>query len=330
MALPERQAGGTGRNAGANILERMRTAFIQTISELVAKDKNVWLVTGDLGFSVFEDFKERFPDQYLNVGVAEQNMMGVSAGLALAGKKVFAYSITTFASMRAYEQIRNDICYQNLPVFVIGGGSTFSYSTFGCTHMPFEDLAILRALPNMAVTSPGDPHEVRELIGALYERGKPGYMRIAKRGEPTVHISGSRVELGKMSELHAGNNATIIVTGRQLPNALEAAELLTKQGIATKVLSAHTIKPIDEQAILKAAQETKAIITVEEHSIIGGLGGAVAEVLARHGAVLPLTMLGITDEFTKGVGMQEYFLERYHLTPTGIAQAVQAALTHHG
>jgi transketolase len=302
----------------------MRLAFVQTLIKLAEKDKNVWLVTGDLGFSVFEGFKERFPEQYLNVGVAEQNLIGTAAGLALAGKRPFVYSITTFATMRPYEQIRNDVCYQNLPVVIIGGGSTFSYSTFGCTHMPFEDFALMRVLPHMAVLSPGDPLEVRELIHRAYERGGPAYMRIAKKGEPAVHQKGVSIELGKSVEVRAGTDASIIVTGRQLPSALAAAELLQKKGVNVRVLSMHTIKPLDEEAIVRAAEETGAMVTCEEHSIIGGLGSAVAEVLMRRGVALPFATIGVTDEFPNGVGSQDFFLKQYGLTPEGIAERVRS------
>src|SRR3989344_3744913 len=150
----------------------MRPAFVGEVTRLASLDKNIWLLTADLGFSIFEDFRDRFPNQYLNVGVAEQNLMSVAAGLAMSGKKVFAYSISTFASMRPYEQIRNDVCYQNLPVFIVGGGSAFSYSLFGCTHFPIEDLGIMSILPNMAVMAPGDPIEVRALVRAVHRRAR--------------------------------------------------------------------------------------------------------------------------------------------------------------
>lgn len=304
----------------------MRIAFVETLMELAEQDENVWLITGDLGFSVFEGFIERFPKQYLNVGVAEQNMIGVAAGLALAGKRPFVYSISTFATMRPYEQIRNDVCYQNLPVVIIGGGSTFSYSTFGCTHMPLEDFAILRALPHMTVLSPGDPSEVRGLLRRAYERKGPAYMRIAKKGEPTVHASDQEFELGKSVLVKDGTDGSIFVTGRQLPNALAAAALLDNEGLHTRVVSVHTIKPFDSEGLVRAAKETGAILTVEEHSVIGGLGSAVAETLVRERISTPCSVLGVTDEFPKGVGSQDFFLERYSLTSEGIAAHMRELL----
>ncbi len=302
----------------------MRTAFIQTLTELARKDKNVWLVTGDLGFAVFEPFMKEFPDQYINVGVAEQNMIGVAAGLALAGKRPFVYSITTFATMRPYEHIRNDICYQNLPVVLIGGGSTFSYSTFGCTHFPMEDLAIMRALPNMRVTCPGDPVEVKVLLEEMYKNPGPAFMRIAKKGESVVHTDPSKISLGTLAEAKPGKDAMIIVTGRLLPAAVEASKILEKEGINARVVSAHTVKPFDEKNFITLVKDSKVLVTVEEHSLIGGLAGVVSETLVRNTISLPVKSLGVPDEFPKGVGSQDWFLERYHLTAQGIADAVKA------
>jgi len=301
----------------------MRPTFIGEVTRLASLDKNIWLLTADLGFSVFEDFRDRFPDQYLNVGVAEQNLMSVAAGLAMSGKKVFAYSISTFASMRAYEQIRNDICYQNLPVFIIGGGSTFSYSTFGCTHSSLEDISLMRMMPNMVVAVPGDPVEVQALVREVCLGGSPAYIRIAKRGEPMVHALDALIRLGEAVEVRAGNDASILVCGRQLPNAVMAASSLSKLGIECRVLSFHTVKPLDKKAIAKAARETKRIVTVEEHFLAGGFGSAVAEFLADGMINVPFVRLGISDEFPRGVGSQDYFLQRYRLTPDGIADAVR-------
>ncbi|KKW19684.1 MAG: hypothetical protein UY63_C0008G0044 [Parcubacteria group bacterium GW2011_GWA2_51_10] len=303
----------------------MRTAFIRTLSALAEKDKNVWLVTGDLGFSVFENFIRRFPKQYLNVGVAEQNLIGVSAGLALSGKRPFAYSISTFASMRAYEQIRNDLCYQDLPVAIIAGGSSFSYSTFGCTHFPMEDFAIMRALPNMTVISPGDPLEVEALLKGMNKLRGPSYMRIAKKGEPTVHTTKSSIALGKVALLESGEDAAIIATGRILPSAQMAAEILKGRGIRASVVSCHTLKPLDARGLLAALKGKKVIATCEEHHEIGGLGGAVSELIAKNGITSRFLSIAIPDEFPSGVGSQEYFLERYHLTPEGISRKVEKA-----
>lgn len=304
----------------------MRIAFIDTVTKLASADKNVWLVTGDLGFSAFESFRDKFPDQFLNVGVAEQNLISVAAGLAMSGKKVFAYSISTFLSMRPFEQIRNDICYQNLPICLVGGGSAFSYSTFGCTHFALEDLGLMRLLPNMAVTAPGDSWEVKALVAAAYHRRGPTYIRLAKKGEPVVHRPSTKIILGKSVKVAEGKAATLLVCGRQLPNALAAAGQLHQERIDCRVLSFHTIKPLDVAAIVKSGQETSGLVTIEEHFLTGGLGSAVAQVLAEQRISVPLISLGISDEFPRGVGSQDYFLKRYQLTPDGIVKAVKLIL----
>ena len=306
----------------------MRTAFVEEITKLAREDKNLWLLTGDLGFSVFDNFQKKFPAQYLNVGVAEQNLISIAAGLAMSGKKVFVYSISTFLTMRPLEQIRNDLCYQNLPVYLIGGGSTFSYSMFGCTHFPLEDLGLMRLLPNMAVMAPGDPLEVRALIRDVYRRNSPAYIRIAKKGEPVIHASDDVISLGRASKIRDGKDISILVSGRQLANALSAVTTLKKNNINCHLLSFHTIKPLDKLAIIKAAKETKGIVVVEEHFKNGGLGMAVAEILAQEGLSIPLINIGIDDEFPKGSGSQDYFLKKYGLSPEGIIKAVNKILHH--
>ena len=306
----------------------MRTAFVEEITKLAREDKNLWLLTGDLGFSVFDNFQKEFPAQYLNVGVAEQNLISIAAGLAMSGKKVFVYSISTFLTMRPLEQIRNDLCYQNLPVYLIGGGSTFSYSMFGCTHFPLEDLGLMRLLPNMAVMAPGDPLEVRALIRDVYRRNSPAYIRIAKKGEPVIHASDDVISLGRASKIRDGKDISILVSGRQLANALSAVTTLKKNNINCHLLSFHTIKPLDKLAIIKAAKETKGIVVVEEHFKNGGLGTAVAEILAQEGLSIPLINIGIDDEFPKGSGSQDYFLKKYGLSPEGIIKAVNKILHH--
>ena len=306
----------------------MRTAFVEEITKLAKKDKNLWLLTGDLGFSVFDDFQKKFPAQYLNVGVAEQNLISIAAGLAMSGKKVFVYSISTFLTMRCLEQIRNDLCYQNLPVYLIGGGSSFSYSTFGCTHFPLEDFALMRVLPNMSVVAPGDPLEAKALIRDIYKHSGPAYMRIAKKGEPVIHKSKDQISLGKATRISSGNDVAVLVCGRQLPNALAAADALKKQGINCRVLSFHTIKPIDKIEVLKSARETNAIVTVEEHFSTGGLNSVVAEILVNERLSVPVVGVNINDEFPKGSGSQDYFLNKYGLTVSGISKAVVRALSY--
>jgi len=305
----------------------MRTALIEEITKLASKDKNLWLLTGDLGFSVFDDFQKSFPNQYLNVGVAEQNLVSIAAGLAMSGKKVFVYSISTFMTMRPLEQIRNDLCYQNLPVYLIGGGSTFSYSTFGGTHFALEDLGLMRILPNMTVMAPGDPLEVRALVRGMYQLNSPAYIRIAKKGEPVVHLPNDVISLGRASKICDGKDVSVLVSGRQLANALLAVSNLKKNKINCRLLSFHTVKPLDRLAIIKAAKETRGIVVVEEHFKHGGLGTAVAEILIQEGLSVPFVGLGVDDEFPNGSGSQDYFLKKYRLSPDGIIKAVKNILS---
>ncbi len=256
----------------------MRTAFIETLHELASKDDRIWLLCGDLGFSVLEPFAKSFPNRYLNVGVAEQNMTGVAAGLALSGKIVFTYSIANFPVIRCLEQIRNDVCAHNLNVKIVSVGGGFAYGSAGYTHHGTEDLAIMRVLPNITVIAPGDPIETRLLTIAATERPGPCYLRLGKAGEPIIHTSQPDAVIGKAIVLRQGDAGTLISTGATLGMAVKAADELSTRGINVSVLSMPTLSPLDQDAILRAAKHTGHLITVENHGI-GGLGSAVAEVL---------------------------------------------------
>ncbi len=301
----------------------MRTAFIEALTERAAEDPRVMLLVADLGFGVVTDFARRFPKQFLNVGVAEQNLAGVATGLALSGKIVFTYSIANFPILRCLEQLRNDVCYHKANVTSVSVGGGFSYGALGMTHHGTEDLAILRSLPRMKVIAPGDPLEAKAATHAASEGIGPVYLRLGRAGEPTVHSGPIDWQLGRAITVREGTDMTIISTGAMLQTACQTADLLAPQGIAARVISMHTIKPLDEVAILKAAQETGHVVTLEEHSCLGGLGGAVAEVLAE--ASLPnvrFRRFGIPSEFTKQVGSQEYLREVHGLTPGALAEAM--------
>jgi transketolase len=292
----------------------MRTAFLRTLEELGAANPQINLIVGDLGFTVVEPFIKRCPNQFLNVGVAEQNMTGIAAGMALSGKIVFTYSIANFPTLRCIEQIRNDGCYHkaNLKVVSVGGG--FSYGALGSSHHATEDLAVMRALPEMIVVAPGDPVEAEYATRAIAAYDGPCYLRLGKAGEPEVHSGAIQFELGKAIMLQDGKDVSLISTGGMLYSVMQAATQLNDQGISTRVLSMHTIKPIDIEAIRKAALDTLLIVTVEEHSIIGGLGGAVAETLAQFtDPHPPLHILGVPDQFCRQVGGQEYLRQVVHL-----------------
>ncbi len=304
----------------------MRITFVKTLLKLAKQDPNIFLITGDLGFMALEEFRDQLPKQYLNAGVSEQNMIAMSAGLALLGKKVYAYSIIPFVTMRPFEFIRNDVCYQNLNVKIIGIGAGFSYSLYGSTHHGIEDISIMRSLPNMTVVCPGDPLEVEKATLASVKHTGPMYIRLGKAGEPILHKNLKNFQLGKAIEITKGNDVSIIATSNILGEAVKTAEILREKKIKASVLSMHTIKPIDKQAIINSAKKTKLLITLEEHNVIGGLGSAVAEVLADNQLKIKFIRLGIPDEYPHRIGSQKFFREKYNLSAEKIVQSIVHAL----
>jgi transketolase len=300
----------------------MRDAFAAELYEIVASDPRVLLLTADIGFKVFDRLAGDFPGRFLNMGVAESNMIGVSAGLALEGKRPCVYTIIPFLVMRAFEQIRVDVCIQNLPVKLVGVGGGLAYGALGPTHHSIEDIAILRALPNMTVMTPCDPVESRKATRAAFDHPGPVYLRLGKNGEPRLYAADYEFKIGRAVQMRQGKDATIVVTGAVARLALEAADRLAEEGLSVRVLNVHTIKPIDREAILQAAHETPAMVSVEEHNIIGGLGSAVAEVLAESRVAISFRRCGIQDTFCYGVGSQEYHLKRQGVTSQAISHTV--------
>jgi transketolase len=260
----------------------VRAAFIETLCTLASERPDLVLLCGDLGFSVLGRYAQRFPDRYYNVGVAEQNMVGLAAGLARAGKTVVTYSIANFATVRCLEQIRNDVCYHDAPVVVVSVGSGFSYGAQGYSHHGIEDMAFTRVLPNIAVVSPGDAAETRWAVRSLIERGGPASLRLGKGSEPVVHQTEVAVPFGKAISVYPdGRDVTFVSTGAVLPAVVAAANELRGRGIDAGVLSVPVVAPLDEPRIERAARTSRLIISVEEHCVKGGLGGATAEVLAE-------------------------------------------------
>lgn len=299
----------------------MRDSFIARLSALAERDPRIMLLTGDLGFGVFNDYRSRFPRQFLNVGVAEQNMIGLATGLALEGHVVFTYSIANFSFMRCLEQLRNDAAYHdcNVNAVCIGGG--FSYGALGISHHATEDLSIMRSLPSISVVSPGDNWEASEATESLAQHPGVSYLRLDKTITETTQLPGEEFCLGKIRQIRDGKHITLAATGGILAEALEAARLLEQAGIAARVLSVHTIKPLDSNTLAKAAQETGGIVTIEEHTVDGGLGSAVAENLLEMG-VTPrcFARVGLRAGFSSRVGSQEYLRAHYGLNATSIAQ----------
>jgi transketolase len=308
----------------------LRDTFVKALCELAEADPRIMLLTADLGFGALDEFVARFPAQFLNVGVAEQNMTGLAAGMALEGRAVFTYSLGSFPTLRCLEQIRNDVCYHeaNVKIVTVGGG--MAYGAVGPTHHATEDLAILRSLPHMAVVSPGDHWEVAQATRALADLRGPAYLRLDKSSAPETARPGEVFCLGRARLVRAGANITLVATGGILGEALEAADRLAVDGIECRVLSMHTVKPLDVEALRTAARETGGIVTVEEHMVEGGLGGAVAERLLEVGDVPKVFhRIGLRDGFSSVVGSQNYLRKVYGLDAEAIVRAVVEKLVRH-
>lgn len=303
----------------------MRTSFIKTLYDLAQKDKRIWLLTGDLGYSVLEPFEKFFPERFINMGISEQNMAGVAAGLALSGKIVFVYSIANFPVMRCLEQVRNDICYHNLNVKIVAVGGGVAYGSAGYSHHAIEDLAITRVMPNMTVLAPGDPAEVRLATKAIAAHYGPCYLRLGKGGEPTVHKTMNQFSIGKAIPIRDGEDVSIISTGGILHEAMLAAKILLRQGYSTSVTSMPTLKPLDERCILTLCQKKGIVITIEEHGP-DGLGSAVAEVIARSGVPTRFISLTLKPEHYTTVGDQKYLRNLSGISAEGIVETVLDAL----
>lgn len=304
----------------------MRGAFVDALLAVAEADPRVWLLTGDLGYSVLEPFMERFPDRFVNVGVAEQNMVGVAAGLALAGKVVFTYSIANFPTLRCLEQIRNDVCYHNLPVISVAVGGGLAYGSLGYSHHAVEDLAILRTLPNIAVVAPGDPHETRAAVKALVERGGPGYLRLGKANEPCVHAEEPVLRPGEAITVREGADVSLVTTGGTLVLALQAADALAEEGVQAEVLSLPFIAPMTADSIAELGQRTGRMVSVEEHGR-GGLGAMMAEALCQTGSKASLMPVTLEGGSCGTAGGQEYLRERQGLTVERVVASAQRLLT---
>jgi transketolase len=288
----------------------MRTETIDTLVRYAEMHQDVMLLTADLGYSVLERFATALPEQYANVGVCEQAMAGIAAGLALSGRRVIVYSIANFPTLRCLEQLRNDVCYHNLPVTVIAVGGGLAYGPQGYTHHGVEDLGIMAMLPNMMVACPADPHEAVSLLPQMLERRRPAYLRLGRAGEPVLHAADSKITLGKAVWVRRGHDIALLATGPILGAALRAAEALAKRGISASVVSFHGIRPIDEVAIHEAAHGHRAILTIEEHSVEGGFGSRVADTLMSAGLSPRFGKFGVTDALRGQIGSQSWLLER--------------------
>lgn len=305
----------------------MRNAFAQQITALARQDPRVVVLSGDIGNRLFDDLKAKCPDRFFNCGVAEANMIGMAAGLALSGLRPFCYTITPFLTYRCLEQIRVDLCYHRLPVVLVGTGSGLSYASLGATHHSCEEMGMLRLLPHLTVAAPADAWEVRAALRAALRSDDPVYLRIGKKGEPAVHLAEPDFRFGHALPIRSGSDASILAAGTILPVALAAADLLASEGIQVAVYSFHTIKPLDTNTLDRAFRESRVVATLEEHSILGGLGGAVAEWASdRSGPAARLVRFGTRDEFLHLTCEQDEAREHFGLTPTALAARLREAL----
>jgi transketolase len=305
----------------------MRPTFFSSLFGLAKRHKDVTVVTADMGFSLLEPFRDTLPSQYVNTGVAEANTISVAAGMALMGKRPYAYSIVPFITCRCLEQTRVDVCYQNTDVKLIGVGGGLDYAQSGATHQSIEDIGVMRSLPNMSVVCPADSQEAAALPEALYGIRTPVYVRLGRGREPVVHKSPVRMEIGKGIELiqpKGRNHIAILATGNITHNALRAAESLRAQGIDVSVASMPWVKPLDEKLVLSLASSGRMIVTVEEHSYIGGLRSAAADLLCEKGAKAQLKSISLPDAFQKTVGSQEYLRQLNGLDIPSIAKRISS------
>jgi transketolase len=305
----------------------VRGAFVDALTELAAADERIWLLTGDLGFSVFERFREQFPDRFVNTGVAEQNMTGVAAGLALSGKVVFTYSIANFPTLRCLEHLRNDVCYHDLDVKVVAVGGGLIYGPLGYTHHAVEDLAIVRTLPNITVVAPGDPVEARLATRALAQRKGPAYLRLGRAAETVVHTRDPAFEIGTPIVVRPGRDVVLVSIGGLLAAVMGAAQALAGDGIDARGVRLHTIKPLDPERLVAAVRDAPQIFFFAEHGEVGGPADLAAAWLTGR---LPPTVTvhghGLTPDTLQRVGRREHMLAAAGLDSSGIAATVRAAL----
>ena len=302
-----------------------RDGFGEAILELGEENKDIIVLAAGVGDSTRAHwFREKFPDRYIEVGIAEANMIGLAAGLALAGKIPFASSFASFLPGRCYDQIRQSVCYSNLNVKLVGTHSGLTVGADGATHQMMVDLTILRALPNMTVICPADSLEAKKATKAVAGMKGPSYLRLSREKMPVFTTEETPFEIGKALTLKQGTDITLIACGVEVYYTLLAAEALEKEGISARVLNMHTIKPIDKKAIITAAKETGVIVTVEEHQVLGGLGSAVSEVVSQNHPV-PMRFIGMQDKFGES-GKAVDLLEKYGLTDKAIADAARTLL----
>jgi transketolase len=305
----------------------MRNAFAEEITALGQADERVVLLSGDIGNRLFDKFKDVCPGRFYNCGVAEANMIGMAAGLAMTGLRPVCYTIAPFLTYRCMEQIRVDLCYHHVPVVLVGTGAGLAYASLGATHHSCEEIGMLRLLPGLTVMAPGDSWEVRGALRAALSSPHPAYIRIGKKGEPQVHDKVPDLHLGQALPMRAGRDVALLSSGAMLPDAMALAELLAQQKVDAAVYSFPTVKPLDTGVLGKIFSGCRLVATLEEHSILGGLGGSVAEWKAdQTTATAPLLRFGTADEFLHLTCEQEEARAHFGLTPDIMAKRIAASL----
>jgi len=305
----------------------MRATFIKSLIEYATQDPDVYLIAGDVGFSVVEAFAQQFPTRYFNAGVAEQNMIGVAAGLAMAGKKVYVYTIIPFLTKRCFEQVRLDICYQELPVKLIGVGGGFSYGPMGTTHHALEDVALMRSLPGMTVIAPGSKFEVQHLSSDIHAVPSPMYVRLSNNEEKVVYPQNISITLGKALEIVPSDVAYIAATGNALDAAFVACQELRNLGYDIGLVSMPTIKPLDANFFLEKQAGLQAIFTVEEHSVIGGLGEAMARMVCENfEKKIIFKAFGVNDFYFHVTGPRSYLNDQAGLSAEKLVKEIEKRL----
>jgi transketolase len=303
----------------------MRQTSLNMVHELAKVDPRVLFIGSDLGDGTLKAMRAEVPERWFMEGVAEQHLIGMAAGLAMEGFVPYLNTIATFLTRRCLEQIAVDVCLHKLPVRLIASGGGLVYAPLGPTHLAIEDVALMRALPNMAVVCPSDASEMRRFMAASLNWPGPIYIRLGKGGDPVISRDEDEFCIGRGLWRRRGTDIVLVSTGIMTGRCLAAAEILRSGGLDCSVLHLHTVKPLDVETLLEAAARHALMVTVEEHVLIGGLGSAVAELLADHGASKPLMRLGLPDAFPGNYGTQDEMLELYGLTPAGIAASVRRA-----
>ena len=302
----------------------MRNQFAKTITKLAEKDSRIVMLSGDIGNRLFNDYKKLAPNRFYNCGIAEANMMTMAAGLALTEMKPVVYTITPFVTTRCLEQIKIDVCYHNLPVVIVGTGSGLSYSNLGATHHSCEDIAIMRAMPNMTIICAADIVEVELGLKAALKMNTPVFLRLGKKNEPVIHQTVPDFVVGKAISLFDGVDVCLIGTGNMVASAIKVKDLLAENKISAQVVSMHTVKPLDTDFLKQCFKKFKLIVTIEEHNVVGGFGSAVAEWFVDNRVKnTDLLRIGLPDQFIHKAGEQKVARQKYGISPIQISEKIK-------